>query len=51
MADSTKTERVVRYRNKTYVRIPGGEVQFGHLSRSVVVWFRRKRYIVRAGRA
>lgn len=38
---------IVRYRNKTYLRIPGGEAQFGHLSGSVVVWFRRKRYIVK----
>jgi hypothetical protein len=39
----------VKHINKSYWKIPGGEIQYGHISRSVVVWFRRKRYILRRG--
>ena len=36
---------VVRYRNKLYLRIPGGEIQYGRISRRVTVWFRGRRYL------
>lgn len=35
---------IVRYRNKLYVCIPGGEIQFGLLSHRLTVWFRGRRY-------
>lgn len=37
---------MTRYRNKLYWRIPGGEVQYGLLSRRITVWWRRKRRLV-----
>lgn len=40
----------LRYRNKHYFRIPGGEIQYGRISRSLAVWWRGKRYIVCSGR-
>lgn len=33
--------------NKIYIRIPGGEVQLGRLSRSVVVWFRGRKFTLK----
>jgi len=38
-----------RYGNKSYIRIPFGEIQFGHKSRRLVVWFRGKRLVIRKG--
>ncbi len=29
----------MRFRNKTYIKIPGGEIQIGHVTGSVRVWF------------
>lgn len=40
----------MRYINKTYIRIPGGEVQYGHITGRMVVWFRRRLYVLRRGR-
>jgi hypothetical protein len=28
------------YRNKSYWRIPWGEIQYGHISKRVTIWFR-----------
>jgi hypothetical protein len=39
----------MRFRNKTYLRIPGGEVQYGHLSKSLVVWFRGRCFVLAGG--
>ena len=41
----------MRHNNKSYWRIPGGEIQFGHLSRSLVVWFRNKLYVLKRSRS
>lgn len=38
---------LVRCRHKWYLRIPNGEVQFGIPGRSVTVWYRHKRYILK----
>lgn len=41
---------VQRIHNKTYLRIPGGELQFGHLTHQVTVWFLGRRYTLWQGR-
>lgn len=33
-----------RIGQKTYIKIPGGEIQYGHTTKSVVMWFKGKRY-------
>lgn len=33
-----------RYKEKTYIRIPWGEIQYGHITGSIVMWFRGKKY-------
>ena len=38
------------FRHKVYIKIPGGEIQLGKISRSITVWFRGNRYIVKKGR-
>lgn len=38
-----------RHWNKTYWRVPFGELQYGHESKSLVLWFRHRRYILRRG--
>lgn len=40
--------RVMRSRNKTYIHIGSMEIQYGHLSRSIVIWLHgiRKQPIV-----
>lgn len=40
----------MRYGSKTYIRIPGGEVQYGHRTGRLAVWFRRRLYVLRRGR-
>lgn len=44
------TRRVTHYRNKTYIRIPHGEIQYGRISRQVHVWYRGKLYHLHARR-
>lgn len=39
-------KRIARHGYKIYIRIPGGEIQYGRLTGRVVVWFCRRRYIV-----
>lgn len=36
----------MRYGEKTYIKIPGGEIQYGHVTGSIVMWFRGKKYRV-----
>jgi hypothetical protein len=36
----------VRYRQKTFIKIPYGEIQYGHVTGSIVVWFRGRKYRV-----
>jgi hypothetical protein len=38
---------VRNYKNKIYIRIPFGEIQYGKITRSIVVLFRRKRYWIK----
>ena len=33
--------------NKHYFKIPGGEIQVGRISRTVVMWFRGKKYWIK----
>lgn len=40
----------LRIYNKSYVRIPCGEIQYGHISKGVRVWFRGKLYVVIKGK-
>ena len=40
------SRRVTRLAFKTYIRIPDGEIQYGHLTGRVVMWFRGKRYTI-----
>lgn len=40
---------MTRFKNKHYFRIPFGEIQFGTVTHSVVIWFRGRRYIIWAG--
>jgi hypothetical protein len=37
--------RFVRTSRKLYLRIPGGEVQWGRISHRLTVWFRGRRLI------
>lgn len=38
---------MIRKGNKLYQRIPGGEVQFGLISRCLRVWFRGRCYTIK----
>lgn len=44
MSGASNRGIVRRYRNKVYVRIPWGEIQYGRISHRVTVWFRGRRY-------
>lgn len=37
----------MRLKNKYYWRIPGGEIQYGRLSHTITIWFRRRAYHVK----
>lgn len=39
-----------RMLNKVYIRTPGGEVQYGRVGKSITLWFRHRRYVIRKGR-
>lgn len=41
---------MTRYINKTYICIPGGEIQYWHLTGMIVVWFRNRLYTIRRSR-
>jgi hypothetical protein len=34
-----------RYRNKVYLKIPGGEVQYGLISHRITIWFLGRRLL------
>jgi len=38
---------MVRYRNKTYIQIPGGEIQYAHTTGRICMWFRGRLYTLR----
>lgn len=40
----------MRHLNKSYFKIPGGEIQYGHIGKSLTVWFLGKRYRILKGR-
>ncbi len=37
---------MTKYGQKSFFKIPGGEIQYGHITGSIVVWFRGKKYRV-----
>jgi hypothetical protein len=37
----------MRHGYVSYWKIPGGEIQFGHRSRKLVVWFRGRCYVLK----
>jgi hypothetical protein len=39
-----------RYLNKRYIRIPGGEIQYGYRTGMILIWFRGRKYTVRRPR-
>lgn len=37
----------MRHINKSYWQVPGGEVQYGHISRTLTLWWGRRRWTVK----
>lgn len=36
-------------KRKTVIRIPKGEIQIGHVSKSITIWFNHKKYRLKKG--